>query len=284
MWRIANSVYRAFRNTATHRCSQDVLGPLTTIHNTDDDDSDLKKKEKCTIVKTSNIYEVLKNNQFSYDNIEKIQEDLKKISFKQVLTKKTNVVKSIETQKSNCIDKEVSSTTSTNQTEETLDSLLQADKTYMNTLKDLSDLHEETMSIINLEIALDAIKSGNYQLGIEALENSAKNKTNAAALYNLGICYEQGIGVEADRAKACDYFRQASALGHTNAQFHLTNLSNHIDIDDNEDERSERTISENNNSLLRKVFLQFSLSMNYKDEPSFNNYQFESENKTIACL
>ncbi|CAF4443732.1 unnamed protein product, partial [Adineta steineri] len=83
---------------------------------------------------------------------------------------------------------------------------------------------------------------------------------------------------------ACDYFRQASALGHTNAQFHLTNLSNHIDINDNEDEISEQTISENNNSLLRKVFLQFSLSMHYKDEPSFNNYQFESENKTIACL
>ncbi len=42
MWRIANCVYRAFRNTATHRCSQDVLIPLTTVCHTDDD-SDEKK-------------------------------------------------------------------------------------------------------------------------------------------------------------------------------------------------------------------------------------------------
>lgn len=38
MWRIAHCVYRAFRNTATHRCSQDILVPLTTICTSDDDD------------------------------------------------------------------------------------------------------------------------------------------------------------------------------------------------------------------------------------------------------
>jgi len=42
MWRIANCVYRAFRNTATHRCSQDVLIPLSNVCNTDDD-SNLKE-------------------------------------------------------------------------------------------------------------------------------------------------------------------------------------------------------------------------------------------------
>jgi len=45
MWRIANCVYRAFRQTATHRCSQDVLIPLTTICSTDDDDDDSNRKE-----------------------------------------------------------------------------------------------------------------------------------------------------------------------------------------------------------------------------------------------
>jgi TPR repeat protein len=91
-------------------------------------------------------------------------------------------------------------------TEETLDSLLKTDETYVNALKDLSNLHEETMSIINLELALEALESENYQFGIESLKASAKHGTNAAALYNLGICYEQGIGVEQDRAKVnyCD--------------------------------------------------------------------------------
>ncbi len=45
MWRLAHCVYRAFRNTAAHRCPQDVLVPLTTIRTTDDDDDDSIKKE-----------------------------------------------------------------------------------------------------------------------------------------------------------------------------------------------------------------------------------------------
>jgi TPR repeat protein len=61
------------------------------------------------------------------------------------------------------------------------------------------------MSIINLQIALEALESGNFQFGIESLEASAKNGTNAAALYNLGICYERGIGVEQDRAKVNNF-------------------------------------------------------------------------------
>ena len=71
----------------------------------------------------------------------------------------------------------------------------------MNTLKNLSDLNEETMSMINNQIAIEALEAGNVQLGIETLRISAKDNKNAAALYNLGICYEQGIGVEQDRAK-----------------------------------------------------------------------------------
>jgi len=92
-----------------------------------------------------------------------------------------------------------------NKTKESLDSLLKADETCVNTVKNLSDLHEETMSIVNLEIALEALESGNLQFGIETLEASAKNGTNAAALYNLGICYERGIGVEPDRAKVKNF-------------------------------------------------------------------------------
>ena len=38
-------------------------------------------------------------------------------------------------------------------------------------------------------------------MGIECLKLSAKTGKNSAAFYNLGICYEQGIGVEKDRDK-----------------------------------------------------------------------------------
>ncbi len=71
----------------------------------------------------------------------------------------------------------------------------------MNTLKSLSELNEETMSIINNQLAIEALEAGDLQLGIETLQTSAKDNKNAAALYNLGICYERGIGVEQDRTK-----------------------------------------------------------------------------------
>ena len=37
MWRFANFIYRAFRNVTTHRCSQDIIVPLSTAYNQDDE-------------------------------------------------------------------------------------------------------------------------------------------------------------------------------------------------------------------------------------------------------
>lgn len=80
----------------------------------------------------------------------------------------------------------------------------------MNTLKNLSDLHDETMSIINNQLAIEAIENGDVQFGIETLQATAKDGKNAGALYNLGICYERGIGVEKDRAKVNFYLLESN--------------------------------------------------------------------------
>ncbi|CAF0857373.1 unnamed protein product [Rotaria sordida] len=282
MWRLANCVYRVFRNAATHYCAQDVLIPITTICSTDDD-SNLKREEKRSIVNKCDIHRILKNNQLSFKNIEKLQDQLIKFSV-QLSTQKLNGIKQIEAVKPECVVKEVQSIPPPQEKEDTLDSLLQADEACMKTLNNLSNLHEETMSIINLQLAIDALESGNLKFGIETLQTIAKTGTNAAALYNLGICYERGIGVEQDRAKACDYYRQAASLGHINAQFNLTLLSNHIDIDDNEDEIIEETISEESSPSLRDIFSRFFLSNNYKEDYSFNDDQYDLTTKTIACL
>jgi hypothetical protein len=42
MWRLASYIYRAFRNVTTHRCSQDVIVPFTTVRNTDDESNQEK--------------------------------------------------------------------------------------------------------------------------------------------------------------------------------------------------------------------------------------------------
>ncbi|CAF2506964.1 unnamed protein product [Rotaria sp. Silwood2] len=282
MWRLANCVYRVFRNTAAHYYAQDVLIPITTICSTDDD-SNIKRKDNHSILKKCDINRILINNQLTFKNIERLQDYLKKFSI-QLITQKPNDIKQIEAVKPECVVKEVQPISPPQKKEETLDSLLHADEIYMKTLNDLSNLHEETMSIINLQLALDALESGNLQFGIETLQNIAKTGTNAAALYNLGICYERGIGVEQDRAKACDYYRQASSLGHINAQFNLTLLSNHIDIDETDDEIIEETITEKPNQPLRDRFIRFSLSNNYKEDHPFNDNQFDLTSQTIACL
>lgn len=91
--------------------------------------------------------------------------------------------------------------------EDTLDSLLQADEAYMSALQSLTDLNNETMSIINNQLALEAIEAGDTKSGIETLQISTTTESpNATALYNLGICYERGIGVESDRAKVNVFF------------------------------------------------------------------------------
>jgi hypothetical protein len=36
MWRFANYIYRAFRTVATHHCPQDIIVPVSTIFNKDD--------------------------------------------------------------------------------------------------------------------------------------------------------------------------------------------------------------------------------------------------------
>ncbi|CAF1370699.1 unnamed protein product [Adineta ricciae] len=281
MWRLANSVYRAFRNTATHRCSQDAIVSITTIYNTDDD-SNTKNEQECLLERKHDIHQILANNQFSYKNIEKLQDQLKNISLQKVPIQKIDVVKVVEAPK---LEPIINQDESDLKSEQTLDSLLKTDETCMKTIKELNTLHEETMSMINLEIALDALESGNVQLGFEALQASAKNGINAAALYNLGICYEQGIGVKQDRAKACDYYCWAADLGHMNAQYSLTRLSNRIDLSDSKENTSSEISSKNSATPKRKTRFRLSLLDNYLDDQSFHNdHPYESKDLTVACL
>ena len=44
------------------------------------------------------------------------------------------------------------------------------------------------------------------------------------AQYYLGICYEQGWGVESDLAKAAEMYSLASERGHAGAEYSLASL------------------------------------------------------------
>jgi len=325
MWRLASYVYRAFRNTAPHRCPHDVIIPTVTAYNGDDDSKE--EKNECAIVdhpKSCCGSLVLKCNKFSYRNFEELEERLHKssrrllkhkanYSFKKAIDgirEATNTYLSQHKSEQKSVSSTPipvqpivsSSSSSLVQTskpssiasEETLETLLKADESYAGILKSLSDLHEDTLSMVNNQLAVEALETGNIEFGIETLQASVKSGNNAAALFNLAMCYERGIGVEQDRAKACDYYRQASALGHLSAQFNLTLLSNHIDIydsDDDEDEIVENTvivepppqISPRRTVRLSVATTTSSGYTSSEDEQSSSPYYYDL-NRTIACL
>ena len=122
------------------------------------------------------------------------------------LIQSLNNVKQFENENSEYLVKEIQPRSFPVKKEETVDSLLETDETCITIQNKLSNLHEETMSIVNLQLAIDALESGDLQYGIETLQASVQTGTNAAALYNLGICYERGIGVRADRAKVLLFY------------------------------------------------------------------------------
>ncbi|CAG4959967.1 unnamed protein product [Colias eurytheme] len=81
------------------------------------------------------------------------------------------------------------------------------------------DLGEVLNSIEN-KLGLAAIESGHHQDGLNLLR-SAANRNHPPALYNLGLCYELGLGVEADEKAAMELYRSAAALQHPGALYNL---------------------------------------------------------------
>ncbi|XP_065349354.1 DAP3-binding cell death enhancer 1-like [Cloeon dipterum] len=56
-----------------------------------------------------------------------------------------------------------------------------------------------------------------------ALENFklAWSGGNVRACYNLGLCYELGVGTDPDPVKAAEYYKTAASLGHVQAAYNL---------------------------------------------------------------
>ena len=52
----------------------------------------------------------------------------------------------------------------------------------------------------------------------------AANQGHAEAQYYIGLCYEDGKGVEADKSEAAKWYKQAAENGYAEAQFRLGNI------------------------------------------------------------
>lgn len=68
--------------------------------------------------------------------------------------------------------------------------------------------------------ALSAIQTGDFEVGYELL-NKASATNNIYAQFYMAVCYEHGVFVEKDHAKAFAYYRRVAERGLADGMFHL---------------------------------------------------------------
>lgn len=79
---------------------------------------------------------------------------------------------------------------------------------------------------------MDTIGNIEFQMGMQNIHahdpktavshfKLATSHMHAGATFNLGVCYELGIGIEKDMKKAMECYRSASSLGHKKAMYNL---------------------------------------------------------------
>jgi len=72
----------------------------------------------------------------------------------------------------------------------------------------------------NFEDGVTAFKSKDYATALKLLRSAAE-KNNASAQYNLGLMYDNGLGVQRNYAKAVKWYRLAAKQGASSAQTNL---------------------------------------------------------------
>ena len=92
-------------------------------------------------------------------------------------------------------------------------------------LKNLESLAEHGNDEAQFELGFRLYrmnKSRTNKVTYRWMKKATENKlANAFAQYNLGVYYQQGIGVIRDRSRAADYFQKAAEKGVADAQYQL---------------------------------------------------------------
>jgi hypothetical protein len=73
---------------------------------------------------------------------------------------------------------------------------------------------------MEFQMGVQNILAGNYEVAVNQLKLSASHR-HAGATFNLGLCFEQGLGVPKNMEKAMDYYFAAALMGHAKAMYNL---------------------------------------------------------------
>lgn len=77
-----------------------------------------------------------------------------------------------------------------------------------------------TIGEIEYQFAVQDLKADQYRSAVDHLK-LATTHHHPAATFNLGLCYEKGLGVDKDLRMAMQCYSLASALGHPKAMYNL---------------------------------------------------------------
>lgn len=73
---------------------------------------------------------------------------------------------------------------------------------------------------IEFKMGVQNLMSGKYETAVSHLKLGTSHH-HAGATFNLGICYEKGLGVKKNMKLAMECYQKASDLGHPRAMYNL---------------------------------------------------------------
>lgn len=86
--------------------------------------------------------------------------------------------------------------------------------------RNLMVAQNSVMGDIDNRIGVELMQKGNHHEAVSHF-SKAVSLRNACAAYNMGICYEMGLGINQDFKMAAKYYRLASDQGHASAMYNL---------------------------------------------------------------
>ncbi|XP_076236005.1 uncharacterized protein LOC143180276 [Calliopsis andreniformis] len=85
---------------------------------------------------------------------------------------------------------------------------------------EFANIHKLAMGEYELRYGLTALEEKRYKDAMKHFSAGAK-LSSAASMFNLGLCYELGLGTLIDQAKAAQYYYDAAQQGHADATYNL---------------------------------------------------------------
>lgn len=78
----------------------------------------------------------------------------------------------------------------------------------------------KTLGNIEFKLGLQNIQANEHKVAVSHFKLATTHR-HPGATFNLGVCYEQGIGVDKNMKRAMKCYRAAAALGHKKAMYNL---------------------------------------------------------------